>query len=53
MCVAALGLAGCATGPKGVRFIDGAGGAGSKPVAQPIQQFGAGGDVAVPNVYVR
>ncbi|HQY75055.1 MAG TPA: hypothetical protein PLK44_15195 [Aestuariivirga sp.] len=42
MCVAALGLAGCATGPKGVRFIDGAGGAGSKPVAQPIQQFSAG-----------
>ena len=42
MCVASLGLAGCATGPKGVRFIDGDGGAGSKPVARPIQQFSAG-----------
>ena len=39
--MASLGLAGCATGPKGVRFIDGAGGAGSKAVAQPIKQFSA------------
>ena len=41
LCVASLGLAGCATGPKGVRFIDGDGGAGSKAVAQPIRQFSA------------
>jgi hypothetical protein len=41
VCVVSLafGLAACATGPKGVRFIDGNGGAGSKPVAQPIRQF--------------
>ena len=41
VCVAslALGLAACATGPKGVRFIDGDGGSSSKPVAQPIRQF--------------
>ncbi len=37
----ALGLAGCATGPKGIRFINGDGGAGTKPVAQPIRQFSA------------
>jgi hypothetical protein len=37
----ALGLAACVNGPKGVRFIDGAGGAGSKAVAQPIRQFSA------------
>jgi len=39
--VVALALAGCVTGPKGIRFIDGAGGAGSKAVAQPIRQFTA------------
>ncbi len=41
LCVASLGLAGCATGPKGVRFIDGNGGGGTKAVAQPIRQFSA------------
>ena len=43
VCVASLAfvLAACATGPKGVRFIDGDGGSGSKPVAQPIRQFSA------------
>ena len=35
----ALGLAACATGPKGVRFIDGAG--GQKAEAQPIRKFTA------------
>lgn len=37
----AFGLAACVSGPKGIRFIDGAGGAGSKAVAQPIRQFSA------------
>jgi len=41
LCVASLGLAGCSTGPKGIRFIDGDGGAGKKAVAQPIRQFSA------------
>ena len=36
----ALGLAACANGPKGIRFVDGAG-SGSKPQAQPIRQFTA------------
>ena len=38
--IVALGLAACATGPKGIRFTDGAG-SGSKPQAQPIRQFSA------------
>jgi hypothetical protein len=38
VCVASLGLAACTTGPKGIRFIDGA---GSKAVAEPIRQFSA------------
>ena len=36
----ALGLAACTSGPKGIRFVDGAG-SGSKPQAQPIRQFSA------------
>jgi len=41
VCVASvsLGLAACVSGPKGVRFIDGAGGSQAK--AEPIRQFTA------------
>ena len=38
--VVAAGLTACATGPKGVRFMDGAGG-GSQAKAEPIRQFTA------------
>ena len=41
ICVASLGLGSCATGPKGIRFIDGAGGTGKQAAAQPIRQFTA------------
>lgn len=39
--IVALGLAACATGPKGIRFTDGSSSPGSKPQAQPIRQFSA------------
>ena len=34
-------LAACATGPKGIRFTDGASGSSSKPAAEPIRKFTA------------
>jgi hypothetical protein len=37
----ALGLAACASGPKGIRFTDGTGASSSKPQAEPIRQFTA------------
>ena len=37
----ALCLAACATGPKGIRFIDGPSGATTKPQAAPIRQYTA------------
>jgi hypothetical protein len=39
--IVTVGLAACATGPKGVRFTDGPGTASSKPEAQPIRQYTA------------
>lgn len=40
--VATVGLVGCATGPKGVRFTEGSGGAtSSKPQAEPIRKYTA------------
>jgi hypothetical protein len=39
---AALGLVGCATGPKGVRFTEGSSAtASSKPQAEPIRKYSA------------
>ena len=38
--VVAVGLTACVSGPKGIRFTDGAGG-GSQAKAQPIRQFAA------------
>jgi hypothetical protein len=39
--IIAVGLAGCSTGPKGVRFTDGPGSTSAKPAAQPIRQYTA------------
>jgi hypothetical protein len=39
--VMSIGIAGCSTDPKGIRFTDGSGGSSSKPQAQPIQKFTA------------
>jgi hypothetical protein len=39
--VMSIGIAGCSTDPKGIRFTDGSGSSSSKPQAQPIQKFTA------------
>ncbi len=36
-----MGLGGCATGPKGVRFTDGPAASSSKPQAEPIREYTA------------
>ena len=37
----ALALAACGTGPKGIRFTDGAGSSSGRPKAEPIRQYSA------------